>query len=304
MPVFNAEKFLAASIESILNQNYQYFELIIVDDCSTDNSYKISKYFKELDNRIKLIKNEKNYKQAYSRNQAIQLSKGKYIAFIDADDIACQNRIKTQLTFMESNNEIDVCGSFYHLINNNNFKIKQEVPILHSEIECQMRIFGNCIAFSSVMIKTNIIKQFIFNEEMCGNAEDYELWMRMLNSGIKFHNIPEYLLYYQIHQSQSSQLNLKPIYNYVNSVRKKNLVLLFPHKTYKEIEDDLFTMMNSKLNIRIFKYYILLKQIYSANETLHIFNNQILKITLKKTSIIKKLTLKLSYVFLNITDKK
>lgn len=302
--VYNAEKYLAELISSIINQTYSNFEFIVVDDCSTDNTYSILKKYQEQDSRIKLIKNEHNHKQAYSRNLAINIAKGKYIAFIDADDIAHLNRLQTQLNFMELNPDIDVCGSYYYMFNSRNFKFKQTPPITHDEIECHMRVFGNCIAFPSVMLKTDIIRRFMFDEKMLGNAEDYELWIRMLDNNVKFYNIPEYLLYYRIHNSQSSQANLKPIYECVNNIRSKTLKKIFPDWSENKIRKALSVMMNSKLNFKLLNYYFLLNQIYTANLYALQFNSNILKKTIDRISIRKKLHLKLLHLFLKATDKK
>lgn len=302
--VYNAEKYLHELISSIIDQTYSNFEFIVVDDCSTDNSYSILKKYQKQDSRIKLIKNEHNHKQAYSRNLAINMANGKYIAFIDADDIAHLNRLQIQLNFIEQNPDVDVCGSYYYLFNGNNFKFKQTPPITHDEIECHMRLFGNCIAFPSVMLKTDIIKEFMFNEKMLGNAEDYELWIRMLDNNVKFYNIPEYLLYYRIHNSQSSQLNLKPIYEYVNNIRSKTLKKIFPDWSAHKITNALSAMMNSKLNVKLLSYYVLLNQIVKANFDAPQFNSSILKKTIRRVSIRKRLYLKLLHLFLKATDKK
>lgn len=301
--VYNGDKHLPELMNSIINQTYSNFEFIIVDDCSMDNTYSILKKCQEYESRIKLIKNEFNQKQAYSRNLAINIAKGKYIAFIDADDIAHLNRLQTQLNFMELNPDIDVCGSCYYLFNGNNFKFKQTPPTTHDEIECHMRLFGNCIAFPSVMLKTDTIKKFLFDGKMQGNAEDYELWIRMLDNNVKFYNIPEYLLYYRIHNSQSSQTNLKPIYEYVNSIRSKTLKKIFPDWSENKITNALSAMMNSRLNFKLLSYHFLLNQIYRANLDVLQFNISTLKKTICRVSIRKRLHLKLLHLFLKATDK-
>lgn len=303
MSVYNSEKYIAETIKSILKQTYHNFEFIIVDDCSTDNTYSVLEEFQKQDQRIRLIKNDSNQKQAFSRNKAINLAEGKYIAFIDADDTAHPNRLQTQLDFMELNPNIDVCGSYYYLFNANGIKFKQKPPIIHAEIECQMRLFGSCIAFPSVFIKTAILKEFIFNESMEGNAEDYELWIRMLDKEVIFWNIPEYLLYYRVHSSQASQINLTPIYSFVNSIRYKTLKSFFPSWSDTKINEAILIMKNSKINLNLFRYFILLRKIYQANLNIKAFDNTVLKKTLNRISIRKRFHLKLSYLLLNVLDK-
>lgn len=103
-PAYNSERFIAETIVSVQNQNYQNWEMIIVDDCSTDRTAEIIFSFQKNDARIKYIKNETNRGTAFSRNIALQISKGKWIAFLDSDDIWHPEKLKIQIDFMEKNN--------------------------------------------------------------------------------------------------------------------------------------------------------------------------------------------------------
>ena len=101
MPSYNTGQFMSDSINSVLSQTYQNWELIIIDDCSTDNSIEIIKSYK--DPRIKLLRNEKNSGAAISRNYGLREAKGRYIAFLDSDDIWLPNKLDEQITFMKNN---------------------------------------------------------------------------------------------------------------------------------------------------------------------------------------------------------
>lgn len=101
MPSYNTERFIADSIQSVLNQTYQNWELIIVDDCSTDNTDSVVATIS--DNRVKYLKNEKNSGAAVSRNRALREAKGKWIAFLDSDDLWMPNKLEKQIKFMEEN---------------------------------------------------------------------------------------------------------------------------------------------------------------------------------------------------------
>ena len=118
MPVYNAEKFLAESIGSILNQTYYNFELLILDDASTDNSLKIIKAHAKEDKRIKVLVNKTNQKQAKCRNRLLKNSKTEFIAWMDADDISLPRWLQTQIDFLKQNPNIDV-------------------------VNCQLQIFGD-----------------------------------------------------------------------------------------------------------------------------------------------------------------
>ena len=109
MPVYNGEKYLRESIDSILNQTYTDYEFIIVNDGSNDKTEEIILSYN--DNRIRYIKNEKNLQIVKSLNRGIELAKGRYIARMDADDISLPRRFEKQITFMENNLEIGVCGT-------------------------------------------------------------------------------------------------------------------------------------------------------------------------------------------------
>ena len=103
MPSYNTGKYIEDSIKSVLDQTYKNWELIIVDDCSTDDTEKsIKKYLK--DKRIKFYKNEKNSGAAISRNKALKIAKGRWIAFLDSDDLWDKHKLELQISFMEKNN--------------------------------------------------------------------------------------------------------------------------------------------------------------------------------------------------------
>ena len=102
MPLYNCEQYIAKSIESVINQTYQDWDLLVVDDCSTDKSVEVVKSFN--DKRIKLLSNEHNSGAALSRNYALREAKGKWIAFLDSDDTWLPTKLEEQLQFMNENN--------------------------------------------------------------------------------------------------------------------------------------------------------------------------------------------------------
>ena len=99
-PSYNCKEFISQTIDSVLAQSYSNWELLIVDDCSTDGTYELAKEYSEKDCRIKVFRNEKNCGAAVSRNKGIQNSKGQYVAFLDSDDIWAFNKLDKQLDFM------------------------------------------------------------------------------------------------------------------------------------------------------------------------------------------------------------
>lgn len=139
MSVYNGEKYLAEAIESILNQTYKNFELIIINDGSKDNSVEIIKNYMKQDNRIVLIDRE-NKGLPYSLNEGISVAKGEYIARMDADDISLPTRFEKQVDYMQKN-ELDVCGSYIKLFGDNRKEQVIKNPITNEDIRFSLLFF-------------------------------------------------------------------------------------------------------------------------------------------------------------------
>ena len=178
MPVYNGGKFLASSIDSILNQSYKNLELVIIDDGSQDGSKEIIKAFQHTDERIKFISRH-NMGLVCTLNQLIQMADGRFIARMDADDIAHPERIEKQVQYLLNDLSIALVGTGYHYIDLNDRKIGSRKIISGEGLLKASMLFGSPFAHPTVM----------FNADVCGNslnynaefehAEDYELWLRL-----------------------------------------------------------------------------------------------------------------------------
>lgn len=230
MPVYNAESFLTESINSILKQTYTNFEFIIVDDCSTDDSFEVIGSFK--DKRIIVFKNKKNSGISESLNLGIKNAKGKYIARMDADDISHPSRIEKQISFLEKNKDYVLCASNYHILNNN-FKVK--TPKTDEAIRV-MLLKACCIAHPTVVLRVNMLNKynFIYKKEL-EPTEDYNFWISLIKKG-KFYNLQEDLLGYRIHENQitKQKKEIQDEFSFVTSI--KYLTHYFKNLTDKEIE--------------------------------------------------------------------
>lgn len=197
MPVYNQEKYLKESIESILHQTFKDFEFIIVDDQSTDSSWQIIQEYARKDSRIVAVKNT-NKKGCYpARNCGNRLAKGKYIAVMDSDDIALPERLQTQFDFMEQNHDIDICGSWMK-----NFGANDDIlifPQSHEEIKSSL-FFNCCIGHPTAIFRNN--REILYSEER-SCVSDYGLWCQKMNE-VKFANIPGVLVLYRRHGNQIS----------------------------------------------------------------------------------------------------
>jgi glycosyltransferase involved in cell wall biosynthesis len=199
MPVFNAQKFLSNSIESILSQTLINFEFIIIDDGSTDNSYKIIEHYSNTDNRIKYLK-QNNHGISYTRNKLLSLAKAELIAWMDADDISHPKRLEKQYTYLQANKEYVAIGTSTIMIDEDSDEIFEwRAPLTHVEIDSfHLKGYGGAIIFPSSMMRKNIVIELGgFNETLTG-AEDLCLFLRLAENG-KLSNLSEYLFYYRQH---------------------------------------------------------------------------------------------------------
>ena len=127
-PVYNASGLISETIESVINQSYKDWELILVDDCSTDNSATIIKKYEELDNRIRYYCLECNSGAAVARNKGLELSTGRYIAYLDADDLWYVEKLEKQVNYVNENNAQFICCD-YEKINEDGSKLNKIVKI-------------------------------------------------------------------------------------------------------------------------------------------------------------------------------
>jgi len=181
MAVFNNQCTVFRAIKSILNQTFEDFEFLILNDASTDSSWEIINSFK--DKRIKVINNQRNLGLTRSLNKLIKLSRGKYIARMDADDVSLPTRLDRQFKFLSDNPEFILLGSSYHIINNKE-KIIKEVKYNTSPERIYYDItFQNIFAHSSVIFQRDkIISLGGYNQKL-RYAQDFSLWYKLTREG-------------------------------------------------------------------------------------------------------------------------
>ena len=216
MPVYNVEKYLKEAIDSILNQTYKNIELIIIDDCSMDHSREIIKSYN--DTRIRAYFNTENLQQPRTRNKALKLANGKYIAVMDSDDISLPNRIEEEVKFMEANKNIDICGSFIKTFGGTKSRLVR-TPLLDEDFKI-ISMVTSPVAHSTVMFRHSSFEKYNIQYDIDYKySQDFELWSRLIFEGAKFANIPKVLLYYREnptgvtygHSSESQRYNEKVI---------------------------------------------------------------------------------------------
>lgn len=196
LPVYNRQETIANAIQSILDQTYPNFELIIVDDASTDNTLRVIRQFK--DERIKIIENFSNIGVSGSRRCAFESSEGNYIALMDSDDISLPNRLEKQEKVFSANPEVVICGGWMQELNSKKvlkYKERHEDILIESLIRSP-------IANPTAMMRSNILHAISYNEEL-KYGEDYDFWSRAMWYGTVY-NIQEPLVLYNVHADQLS----------------------------------------------------------------------------------------------------
>lgn len=196
MPAYNMATFLLECIPSILEQDYNNFELIIVDDGFTDKTNDIVQSFS--DNRIVYVQHEHDYMA--SMNIGIQLTKGKYIMRMDADDLMLQGRIKKQVEYMELHPEVDVCGSGMKNFGEDDrclYGLTGHIAIISS------LLLYNTMAHPTIIMRKDSVKRYIDKHGTLYNknyiyAEDYHLWTCMAMEGFRFDNIKDILIQHRV----------------------------------------------------------------------------------------------------------
>lgn len=201
MPVRNAEPFIASAIESILNQTHENFELIIVDDGSTDSTSSVVKRFSDL--RIKLIEGDERKGISFRLNQAFDVADGEFIARMDGDDLAVDSRLEDQVRYLNAHPEVSILGGGVAYIDAANRVVGQprDLPLDDSLIKFKM-LTGNCIFHPTVMLRRDdfMAHRYATDFEF---SQDYELWLRVGASKV-FANLPKVLTLQRKHSESVS----------------------------------------------------------------------------------------------------
>jgi glycosyltransferase involved in cell wall biosynthesis len=200
MPVYNAERYIAEAIKSILAQTYQNFELIIVDDGSTDRTREIVESF--TDPRIIKVYSDRNRGLITTRNRIAQIARGKYLALLDADDTAFPDRLALQVQFLESN-QADLCGADHWTLNQVTGQLKASKQ-RHSNADIHA-LLSVCspVCNPAMMGRLEIFRQFPYKASYL-HAEDYCLWTEIALAGYRFANLKKKLITYRLHSTQTS----------------------------------------------------------------------------------------------------
>lgn len=211
MPAYNAEAFIAEAIRSVIQQTYQNWELLVIDDASTDSTLKIIQKYSEKDKRIKIFKNSDNQGTHKARNKGIKAAEGDFIAFLDADDQWKPEKLLKQLEILSSDN-ISACFSSYDLISENGQFLEKRVealPVLTYEKLLKANYVGNLTGIYSVKDLGKIY---------CPNIrkrQDWALWLKVIEEGGPMEGIQDSLAIYRVRKNSISTNKLEMLsYNF------------------------------------------------------------------------------------------
>jgi glycosyltransferase involved in cell wall biosynthesis len=204
-PVYNSEKYIEDTIESVLKQTYPHWEMIIVNDCSTDNTRSIIEKYAKVDMRIHIINNTKNIGAALSRNVALETAKGRYIAFLDSDDVWFPEKLTVQIEFMEQKKLVLTYSSYIVIDQNGNYINRRNTP--------KKITYASMLKSNHIGNLTGIYDSHFFGKVMfCSDGhEDYILWLNLMKKIGRTEGITQPLAAYRILPNSLSANKLKAI---------------------------------------------------------------------------------------------
>lgn len=204
-PTYNSGIYIKKTIQSVINQTYSNWELIIIDDCSVDNTLEIVKLFSNNDSRIKLLKLEVNSGAAIARNRGLEIAKGRFVAFCDCDDIWFENKLEYQINFMLEKS-LPISFTSYQLINENGESLNKVINAI-DRITYLEYLKNTIIGMSTSMIDTSLVKEFRF--ENIRTRQDTMLWITLLKRGHVAYGIKEVLVKYTVRSNSISANKFK-----------------------------------------------------------------------------------------------
>ena len=292
MPCYNNADYIGEAIESILCQSLQDFELIVLDDCSTDNSAEIISSF--ADKRIFYHHNEQNMGLANNLNIGIRMARGKYIARMDGDDISLPDRLKTQIDFLETHPDIALCSCGMEMFGKDNMVWIRQAD--YEQVKITMLFYSPILHASSVWRRASFERHNLYYRQDAFPAEDYDLWARAVFH-CKLVNIPQVLYKYRIHGEQVTKTDSR------SSLREHQIRTEYLRRTLPSLnDDDVYSIIQSieKKNSSLREMNNAFRRMLYSNRQTNFFNQKYLKHRLEKIlfASIDDLYVKRNYSFL------
>lgn len=252
MSVYNGEDYLREAVESVLNQTFTDWELIVINDCSTDSTAQILADFAARDSRVKVYPNEVNLRLPSSLNRALTIAQGKYVARMDADDICLPDRLEKQYAFMEANPDIALSSCRFMtwkkgVIASGGCGGRNDADSIKA-----LLLVTNPILHPGIIAKAEVIKSLGYDKTFTC-TEDMELWTRFILAGYKVEVQSEYLMIYRLHEKQITETTLEKQKREVAAIQKNYMAkLLAPMDPEQEAFYVNGVYFRYDLNIRAF----------------------------------------------------
>lgn len=220
MSVYNGEDYLEEAVESVMAQTFSAWELIIINDCSTDKTPEILQRLAEKDARIKVHTNETNLRLPTSLNKAISFAQGKYVARMDADDICLPNRLEAQFAFMEQHPEVALSSCRFMTLKNGVIASGGCGGKCDNASIRALLLVTNPILHPGIIAKTEVMRDLGYDTTLTC-TEDLELWTRFAMHGHKMEIQPQYLMLYRLHDKQITETTKERQRREVVGIQKK-----------------------------------------------------------------------------------
>jgi len=222
MPAYNASRYLPDAIESVLAQTHENWELLIVDDCSKDSSVEVIRRYRERDSRVKLLLNKQNLGPALSRNYAIKNANGRYIAFLDSDDIWSSDKLNIQLKVM-NNYRHSFTYTSYHRISEDGKAAGKKIDV-PNKLNYRQLLKNTAIVTSSVVLDISRIGTIQMKRTY---YDDFACWLEVLKKGVTAYGIDKDLVCYRVTSASVSRNKLRSamhVWNTYRTVEELNIL--------------------------------------------------------------------------------
>ena len=227
LPAYNAAPWIGGALDTILGQTLHDLELVVIDDGSTDGTSEVLAQYS--DRRLVIVRNKANEGLVASLNHGIEIARGKYVARMDADDIAHRRRLELQTKFLEARPEVGICGSWFRL-SGARWRTTVRTPVEDGDISARL-FFRSPFAHPTIVFRAEFLRQTgIRYDPASADAEDFDLWVRARRY-THFGNVPRVLLYYRVHGAQTSKRSVESQSKTAVRIRLQQLAELLPTAT-------------------------------------------------------------------------
>lgn len=208
VPVYNSENTIDQTINCVINQTYKNWEMLLIDDCSIDSSAKIIDKYVKKDKRIKYFKLDKNSGAAIARNKALDIANGRFIAYLDSDDLWDKEKLEKQVTFMIDNSYAFTCSDYIKIDEEGNYLKKVKLPKC---VNYNLYLRNTIIQTVGVIVDSELVDKKLLYMPNIRRRQDAATWCQILKNGHNCYEMPEFLSYYRVIKNSLSSNKFKAV---------------------------------------------------------------------------------------------